>query len=396
LPERPRILLVRGNVARTWELRPWELLDDRFDVAYLQTNRNILDASGVRLRSIPVKTRSSYMPPGRLGLIMAGAVGDRYLGADEAFEWADIVHAEELFSWAAADAARRKAGHRYQLVLTVWETIPFLATYRTRTARAHREWTLRSTDLFLPTTERARASLLLEGVEDERMELLSPGIDVERFAVPRSEAPTEHLLISPGRLVWEKGHQDVIRALAVLKQGLVPGTIAGNIRLLVVGSGPEEARLRRYAQELGVSAQVEFGSVPYDEMPEMFARASCLVLASLHAAYGFYPTDIPRIFWEEQFGLVLLEAMAAGLPIVASSSGAIPEVCGDEAVDFAPGDWLGLAARLAEGPLSRPPGEHVEYPSERVRYFGTAAMAERLAAVYDRLLAGSSGRESGG
>src|SRR5262249_52650388 len=167
MPERPRILLVRGNVARTWELRPWELLTDRFDVAYLQIDRNILDASGVRLRGIPVKARSSYMPPGRLGLIMAGPVGGRYLGADGAFGWADSVDAEELFTWAAADAARRKARHGFKLILTIWETIPFLATYRTRTARAHREWTLRETDLFLPTTERARAALLLEGVEDE-------------------------------------------------------------------------------------------------------------------------------------------------------------------------------------------------------------------------------------
>ena len=394
MPERPRILLVRGNVARTWELRPWELLDDRFDVAYLRIDRNILDTSGVRLRSIPVKARSSYMPPGRLGLVVAGAVGDRYLGADDAFAWADIVHAEELFTWAAADAARRKARHGFKLILTVWETIPFLAAYRTRTARAHREWTLRETDLFLPTTERARAALLLEGVEDERMEILSPGIDVDRFGAATEIPPTEHLLISPGRLVWEKGHQDVIRALAVLKQGIVPGASAENVRLLIVGSGPEEARLKAYAQELGVSEQVEFGSVPYDEMPGMFARASCLVLASLHAAYGFYPTDIPRIFWEEQFGLVLLEAMAAGLPIVASSSGGIPEVCGDAATYFAAGDWLGLAARLAEGPLSRPPGEHVEHPGERVAHFGTGAMAERLAAVYDRMLA--TRRGSGG
>jgi glycosyltransferase involved in cell wall biosynthesis len=395
VPERPRILLVRGHLANPWELRPWEDLDDRFDVAFLLTNRNQFDVSGLRLRPIPVKTSSSFLPRGRFGTLATGVIGDRYRGADEAFARADVVHAEELSFWFAADAARRKERHGYRLVLTVWETIPFLSTYRTRTARAHRKATRGATDLFLPATERARAALLLEGIEPERIEVLNPGIDVARFgSVSRARAapPAEHLIVSAGRLVWEKGHQDVLRALAALQQGLVPGA-PDPVRLLLVGAGPEEARLRAYAAELGISDRVEFRSVPYDEMPEAFARASCLVLASSPSAYGFYLTDIPRIFWEEQFGLVLIEALAAGLPIVASSSGAIPEVCGDSAAYFDPGDWLGLARRLAEGPLRRQPGERVQHPTERVSHFGTAAMAERLAAAYDRVL---SGRESDG
>jgi glycosyltransferase involved in cell wall biosynthesis len=390
LSERSRILLVRGNRARPWELRPWEQLDDRFEVAFLLTKPNQFDVSGLRLRRIPVKTVSSFLPRGRAGVILSGMAGDRYLGADEAFAWADIVHAEDLFPWSSADAARRKARHGYRLILTVSETIPLLSTYRTRTARAHREKTRVSTDLFLPATERARAALLLEGIEPERMEVLSPGIDVERFGSrPRKYSPTsEHVIVSVGRLVWEKGHQDILRALAALQQGLVPGRSEHRARLVIVGSGPEEARLLNHAEELGISECVEFRSVPYDDMPEVFVQASCLVLGSLHAASGFYPTDIPRIFWEEQFGLVLIEALAAGLPIVASSSGAIPEVCGDAAIYFAPGDWLGLARKLAEGPLSRPPGERVEHPCELVRHYGSTAMAERLGSAYDRVLAG--------
>jgi glycosyltransferase involved in cell wall biosynthesis len=388
LPERSRILLVRGHLANPWELRAWEEIDDRFEVAFLLTKRNQFDVSGLRLRSIPVKTVSAFLPGGRAGALLTGAAGDRYLGAGEAFAWADVVHAEELSFWFAADAARRKARHGYRLVLTVWETIPFLSTYRTPSARGHREKTRESTDLFLPATDRACAALLLEGIEPERIEVLSPGIDTLRFgSAPGAEAPpAEHVIVSAGRLVWEKGHQDVLRALAALQQGLVPGAIEDEARLLVVGAGPEEARLRKYAEELGVAERVEFRSVPYDEMPEVFARASCLVLASLHSARGFHPLDIPRLFWEEQFGLVLIEALAAGLPIVASASGAIPEVCGDAASYFAPGDWLELARKLAEGPLSRPPTERIEHPAERVRHYGTSAMAERLAAAYDRVL----------
>ena len=71
-----------------------------------------------------------------------GLFGDRYLRADEELARADIVHAAELSFWFAGEAARPKAEHGFKLVLTVWETIPFLGTYRNRLARDYREQTL--------------------------------------------------------------------------------------------------------------------------------------------------------------------------------------------------------------------------------------------------------------
>jgi glycosyltransferase involved in cell wall biosynthesis len=377
-----RILIARGYQATPWELRPWELLPiDRFEVGYLRLARNWFDDSGLRLRRFPVRAISSYLPKGRSGMLLTGMTGDRYVEADEAFAWADIVHAAELSYWFAADAARRKPKFHYKLALTIWETIPFLDVYRNRYARRYRHETLAAADLFLPTTERARQALVLEGADQNRIEILPPGIDVDRFsAAASSSEPDGHLVVSPGRLVWEKGHQDVMRAIALLRRP--------DVRLLVVGSGPEEVRLRAYANELGIAQRVEFRSVPYDEMPSVFAQASCMVLASLSSASGgYYLGDIPRTFWEEQFGLVLAESMAAGLPIVASSSGAIPEVAADSATYFVPGDWPGLARVLAEGPLARAPGERAAYTRERVRAYSTEAAAERLAAAYERLLA---------
>jgi glycosyltransferase involved in cell wall biosynthesis len=120
----------------------------------------------------------------------------------------------------------------------------------------------------------------------------------------------------------------------------------------------------------------------------VFARASAMVLASQSSATAAYhPFDIPRAFWEEQFGMVLAEAMAAGLSIVTTTSGAIPEVvAGTEAQLVAPGDWVGLAHALARGPLSRPPGARVAYPAQVVERYSTTAAAERLAGAYARVL----------
>ncbi len=461
----PRVLIVRGHQATPWELRPWRELPERFRVALLVTGSNRF-AMPQGLERVPVRALRDLLPPGLPGDAGALLLGDRYLSADARFESFDIVHAEELSYWFAAEAARRKRRHGFRLVQTVWETLPMLSAYRNRHARRYRELVLAETDLFLPATQRAARALRLEGVPESRIQLCPPGIDVERFAAAAASAASDgaqpatsawsggageepvaggavHTIISPGRLVWEKGHHDVLRALASLHRGIVtpPDGQPVRPRLRIVGTGPEAGRLREHAAELGVGESVEIGGVPYEEMPAVFARASAMVLASQSSAgAALHPFDIPHAFWEEQFGYVLVEAMAAGLAIVASSNGAIPEVlagasspaageldadapaagtpdagapaagdpdvvtpdagapaagastagapdAGAPAALVLPGDWLGIARALARGPLSRPPGARVAYPAETLRRFSVPAAAERLAVAYDRLLA---------
>jgi len=414
-----------------WELRPWRDLPQRFEVSFLLTGSNQF-ALPEGLRAVPARALRDLLPGGALGELGAGVLGDRYLSGEDSFASADIVHAEELSFWFAAEAARRKRRHGFKLVQTVWETLPHMHTYRNRHARRNRRQVLAHTDLFLPATERAALALRLEGVEPRRIHVCPPGIDVERFALaPPGPPPREHTIVSPGRLVWEKGHHDVLRALAALHRGIVtlPGGEVSRPRLLLVGSGPEEPRLRAHASELGLAEFVDIRGVPYEQMPSVFAGASAMVLASQSSATAAYhPFDVPRAFWEEQFGMVLAEAMASGLAIVTTTNGAIPEVlagigrpsgggtaAGREAlagagtpeqagpaeraqappgagapVDLvAPGDWLGIARALAAGPLSRPPATRVSHPPDVVQHYSTAAAADRLAAAYDRVHNGS-------
>jgi glycosyltransferase involved in cell wall biosynthesis len=391
----PSVLIVRGHLSTPWELRPWLELPDRYDVSYLLTRSNRF-AKPDRLEPVPARSLRDLFPSGPLGELSTGVIGDRYLSAEEAFARADIVHAAELSFWFAAEAAKRHPRHGFKLVQTVWETLPMLVAYRNRHARRFREQVLAETDLFLAATERAALALSLEGVPARRVEVCPPGIDVERFARASEDAHHQgagavHTIVSPGRLVWEKGHQDVMRALALLHRGVVrnPDGAIVRPRLLVIGAGPEEARLRAHAHDLGLAGSVEIRSVPYEEMPAVFAQASVMVLASQAMAGAMlHPFDIPRVFWEEQFGLVLAEAMAARLAIVTTTSGAIPEVVRGAPVDLiAPGDWPELARVLAAGPLSREPGARVQYPPAIVQRYSTAAAAARLARAYDRLLA---------
>jgi glycosyltransferase involved in cell wall biosynthesis len=354
---RPRVVLLRGHNANPWDLRPWELLVDRWDVRVLVTDSNRFALEDLRLPVERVRTRRDALPRGRAGDLGVLAVGDRYRDLDRHLEGAAIVHSAELGVPWSAQPVRAKGRLRFKLVLTVWETIPFRNTYRAARGRAYRAETIPAVDLFLAASERAGEGLRLEGVSSERIQVCYPGVDIDRFGAG-GLAREPDLVVSPGRVVWEKGHQDVIRALALARL---------DRRLLVVGAGPEERRLRAYADELGV--RLEIRSVPYAGMPEIFARAGCVVLASLATPH-----------WEEQFGMVLAEAMAAGAPVVASASGAIPEVVGDGGALFRPGDWPSLAGALTDPP---PPAD----PAWVRDRYSLAVAAERIERAYGRVLA---------
>jgi glycosyltransferase involved in cell wall biosynthesis len=372
--EKVRVVVLRGNLVNPWDLTPWEKLGPAYEVQVLVPPNNLFDAGSLALERVPVETVGGKLPRGIVGAVGTKAVGEHYLGLEEHLRGADIVDSSELGYWFTAQAAALRERLGFRLAVHTWETLPFLRAYRNIRTRPYREAVLQEADLFLPRTERARDALLVEGAPADRIRLCPPGIDVQRFAtarVPNPPADGTHLVISIARLVWEKGHQDLLRALALLRQ-----RGRTDVRALIVGVGPEEKRLRRVIADLELEDIVELkGWVPYDELPAVYARASCLVLGSM-----------PTRFWEEQFGLVLAEAMAGHVPVVAAASGAIPEVVGESATLFSPGDWVGLADVLERGPLAREPGARREPEPDRLERFSVGAMASRLSAIYDELM----------
>jgi glycosyltransferase involved in cell wall biosynthesis len=131
-----------------------------------------------------------------------------------------------------------------------------------------------------------------------------------------------------GRLVAEKGVEVLLRAVAGL---------AGPWQLRILGSGPEQAQLEKMAQWLGIQPRVLFDRpIPSTQMPYYMNGLDVLVLPSI---------TLPN--WKEQFGRVLIEAMACGVPVVGARSGAIPEVIGEAGLTFAEGNAEDLREKLA-------------------------------------------------
>jgi glycosyltransferase involved in cell wall biosynthesis len=132
-----------------------------------------------------------------------------------------------------------------------------------------------------------------------------------------------------GRLVEEKGIEILLHAVRKLK---------GPWMLQILGDGPDRKRLEHMAQWLGVAPRVTFDQkMPSSHLPNYFSGLDVLVLPSL-----------TRANWKEQFGRVLIEAMACDVITVGAESGAIPEVIGDAGLTFPEGDVDALRERLQQ------------------------------------------------
>lgn len=172
-----------------------------------------------------------------------------------------------------------------------------------------------------------------------------------------------------GRLVEEKGLEILLHAASQLK---------GPWNLQILGEGPDRKRLEQMSQWLGISPRVTFDQkMPTHHLPHYFSGLDVLVLPS-----------VSRVNWKEQFGRVLIEAMACDVITVGARSGAIPEVIGDAGLTFAEGDARELQAQLQrlldDVPLRK---ELRQKGHQRVTTrYTQAAIAHNTAAVYRQLL----------
>ena len=284
----PRTLLVaRGHQATPWELRPWELLPrERFEVAYLRlaatrSTRGPRACAGSREAVSDYRPRGGWGPT--TGVHRATAISARTRSSPE--PTSSTPPSFRSGSRPRLRVARRE--HGYKLVLTVWETIPFLDAYRNRLARKSGAGGWRRPTSFSPATERARRALLLGGRRAARIEVVLPGHRHRAFCgAPRPEPPPRSSgdVARPARLGEGPPGRDACGGgdPARGRAGGRPSAAA----LLIVGAGPEEARLRAYAESSGSGTRSSSARPRTTRCRTLYARASCIVLASLATASG--------------------------------------------------------------------------------------------------------------
>jgi glycosyltransferase involved in cell wall biosynthesis len=304
----------------------------------------------------------------------------------------DVVHGHFWMSGLAAlDAARRAArggnprtavedGTEYRV--PVIQTFHALGTVKRRhqgsddTSPPQRRWLEpavgRSADRIIATCSDEVFELKAMGIDTGKVSIAPCGVDLGLFSAdgPSAPKPRTHRILSVGRLVPRKGVDLVIRALPQL-------AAAGfdDVELLIVGGGaepgvlhadPEVRRLLDLARELGVAGHVTLrGQVPRGDMPGLFRSADAVVCTP----------------WYEPFGIVPLEAMACGVPVVAAAVGGLQDTVLDHGTGLhvPPRDPEAIADALAV--LLGNPGLRAEMGSNgqvraRTRYSWDRVAAE--------------------
>ena len=247
----------------------------------------------------------------------------------------DIIHAEEepdSVPAAQIAVARRLFAPHAKFLLHTWQNLERPLKWY---VRAILRTTLRVSDGVICASREAQDLLRHYGYCKFTPILPALGVDTRVFT-PGEATPHDQFTISfMGRLVPEKGLDTLIDAVELLTRSGTPTPV----RLLIIGDGPYRSDIAQYTVKLGDAVQFTSALSP-QQIAQQLQHIDVLVLPSR-------TTPV----WKEQFGRVLIEAMACGVPVVGSNSGAIPEVVGEAGLIFPEGDAAALAESSA--PLDR-------------------------------------------
>ncbi len=263
-------------------------------------------------------------------------------GLENCLRGSDLVHVGDPHYYYSYQAARLKeSGAIKKLISTWWETIPF-NNESTSEKRRIKKYVMSQVDMFVCYAEQAKKCLLAEGIVPEKITVISLGVDLTSFKPASTNKSNDFTILFVGRLVEEKGVMDLYEAFRLLSQNVQ------RVTLRIVGVGPLENILRTKIEKDGFQDSISIERKLYQQMPGVFQSADLLCVPSKKTGT-----------WEEQYGMVLVEAMACGIPIISYATGSIPEVVGNAGLFAKENDVHELTALIIRIIRARDLGEEL-------------------------------------
>ncbi len=250
----------------------------------------------------------------------------------------DIVHSTEDFqpsSWQASSYTKK---HKIPLFITRWlywkpniRLASFFQFYDRYISTIVRN---RAASIIAPSYS-IKEYLLNYGVNEEKIHWIPSGVDIEAFSPNPSSMLREKLGLGDEKIILSIARLHPLKGLHSLVQAY--GTVARNFpetRLVILGKGPQEKELRDMAKQLNIEKKVSFLTehVPHENISRLYNGADIFAFPSI----------------VEPFGMVNLEAMACGVPTVASNTGGMRDMVlqGRTGFLFTPGDVKGIEIAL--------------------------------------------------
>jgi len=352
-----KVAIVRGADLNKYEMQTYEKLNQLSNLE-IKTFSSLFPEHQINSINLPNRRllcSEDFMPyliPQKMRkyvrFALGRVVGVRQLvfGLVKELEEFDLIHTADPWYYYSYQAAKAKDKYHSRLVVTQWGNIPFFFEHN-RLTRRIKYTVLDRADHFIAMSERARETLLLEGVAPHRITVAPVGVDIDRFK-PRGKSEklleycdldnTDLLISFCGRLSYSKGVEFLLYAFKKLTLDSKIKSLPGKIKLAFFGEGDKKGILLELIRRFGLEKDTLFyGFYPYEEMEQVYNTTDILVLPSISTKW-----------WQEQLGMVLLEGMASGCAVVSTRSGSIPEVVGDAGLLCNAGDFYDLYLKMRE------------------------------------------------
>ncbi|MBI3486053.1 glycosyltransferase family 4 protein [Candidatus Daviesbacteria bacterium] len=333
---KPKVAILRGPSLSKFEMQIYEPLTKWFNLTGIGSTKPLNDCTNIKFPILKLSCFAQFIT--RLPFtthLMYEFFGDtQWLsGFSKAITGFNLLHSAEVRTGYTYQAIKaKKKGLVKAVTITVYENIPFV-TEEYSIRKRIREEVISEIDHFLAANDQARQSLITEGADRDKISIIPQSVDTKIFKPAKKRNKLEKLrrkyqiksddfiILSVERIVWEKGPYDLVRAAAKIKK-----ESSKKIKFILVGSGIELIPLKELIKRENLEEIFIFtGQLEYQKVPEIFQLADLFVHPS-----------VPTRWWNEQFGGVLIEAMASGLPIIGTNSGGIVETVGKEGGVFIP------------------------------------------------------------
>jgi tetratricopeptide (TPR) repeat protein len=379
--QKQKLAFVFGNLPTIEEVDQFQLLKDTFEVSVV-TSESICTYlaetscfQDLQVISLPDHDENpSFLP-----------------GLEDVLKEFDLVVVKERSALFAFQAVKAKWRNNFRLAILADNLAPFPGEDVVE-MRTIRQEVCSAADLFIVQTEAARQALIVEGIEQERIELLRPWVDARIKSSPKTRASArEALKIAEsnfvityfGQIEWEEGLADLVYAVKRIKQE--NAKLYQNMRIVLCGIGSYGTQLRGTMVNLGIDENIIFVLPTREAFSTIWQAADVL-----------FTSSIPSQDRIEGDPYRILAAMNHGVPVLAPRNALVDELCGKHRFDFTAGSVRSLVTAIVKSSQTQALRKDLIKKTADIvkKKFGRDSVAKEMTELFNKISKLSPSSES--